>query len=248
MKLFQERHSYRAPSATSRYMQAAEAYAAKNRAASTASKTTNGTWSSSSAKNSFSSRGRQSRPALTSDTFRPPSRTSSRPASRTTSASPGPHRRSMDNVLSGSTHSTPCKKPVKNSGKTSAETAKISAKSQKALAEMDLDEEDAILKKMEEILLTYKSRVETHLAAEGRELPKEIFEDFTSQWVAASTARPLSRSATAEMPVVTPSGHHAVMSRSSTADIQTPKMKPSPRKAKRDSSNTRIPVPTFYNN
>ena len=155
----------------------------------------------------------------------------------------------MDNVLSGSTHSTPCKKPVKISGKTSAETAKISAKSQKALAEMDLDEEDAILKKMEEILLTYKSRVETHLAAEGRELPKEIFEDFTSQWVAASTARPLSRSATADMPGPShASGHHAVMSRSSTADIQTPKMKPSPRKAKRDSSNTRIPVPTFYNN
>ena len=40
-----------------------------------------------------------------------------------------------------------------------------------------------ILKRMEEILLTYKSKVEDHLAAEGRELPKEIFEDFTSQWV-----------------------------------------------------------------
>ena len=79
----------------------------------------------------------------------------------------------MDNVLSGSTHSTPCKKPVKTSGKTSAETAKISAKSQKALAEMDLDEEDAILKKMEEILLTYKSRVETHLASKGRKIVKD---------------------------------------------------------------------------
>ena len=226
-------------------MQAAEAYAAKNRAASK----TGGTWSSSSAKNSFSSRGRQSRPALTSDTFRPPSRTSSRPASRTTSASPGPHRRSMDNVLSGSTHSTPCKKPLNRGQKSSPETAKISAKSQKALAEMDLDEEDAILKKMEEILLTYKSRVETHLAAEGRELPKEIFEDFTSQWVAASTARPLSRSATAEMPSHASGQHAQVMSRSSTADIQPPKIhQPSPRKAKRDSSNTRIPVPTFYNN
>ena len=36
-------------------------------------------------------------------------------------------------------------------------------KSQKALADLDLDEEDAILKRMEEILMTYKSRVETHL-------------------------------------------------------------------------------------
>ncbi len=25
--------------------------------------------------------------------------------------------------------------------------------------------------------------MEDHLAAEGRELPKEIFEDFTTQWV-----------------------------------------------------------------
>ena len=59
-------------------MQAAEAYAAKNRAAA---KNGNGTWSGS--KNSLTSgRGRQSRPALTSDTFRPPSRTSSRPVSR----------------------------------------------------------------------------------------------------------------------------------------------------------------------
>ena len=115
------------------------------------------------------------------------------------------------------------------------------AKSQKTLADLDLDEEDAILKRMEEILLTYKSRVETHLAAEGRELPKEIFEDFTSQWVAASTtstaasaasSRPISRSATAEL------NPRMIASSSAT---------PSPRKAKRDSSSSRIPVPTFYN-
>ena len=114
-------------------------------------------------------------------------------------------------------------------------------KSQKALADLDLDEEDAILKRMEEILLTYKSRVETHLAAEGRELPKEIFEDFPSQWVAAASStaavasRPLSRSATSELnpePYAKPRVAAA----------------PSPRKAKRDTSNTRIPMPTFYTN
>jgi hypothetical protein len=58
----------------------------------------------------------------------------------------------------------------------------ISSKSNQALAELEA-EDDLILKRMEEILLTYKSKVEDHLAAEGRELPKEIFEDFTSQWV-----------------------------------------------------------------
>merc|ERR1719266_1747568 len=89
-------------------------------------------------------------------------------------------------------------------------TASAASKSQKTLADHDLEEEDAILKRMEEILLTYKSRVETHLAAEGRELPKEIFEDFTSQWVAASASGstpagppggpgPLSRSMTSEL-------------------------------------------------
>lgn len=118
----------------SRYMQAAEAYAAKSRASrsstSGGSSGQNGTWSGS--KNTWSGsmnggRGR-SRPQLTSDTFRPPSRSSgSRPASRTTSASPGPWRRRqpsggsgfeddslMSTAVPSSTHSTPCKKPVKS--------------------------------------------------------------------------------------------------------------------------------------
>lgn len=113
-----------------RYMQAAEAYAAKSRASrSSTGSSQNGTWSGS--KNTWSGsmnggRGR-SRPQLTSDTFRPPSRSSgSRPASRTTSASPGPWRRrqpsggsgfeddSLMTTVPSSTHSTPCKKPVKS--------------------------------------------------------------------------------------------------------------------------------------
>lgn len=255
-----ERHSYRAPSATSRYMQAAEAYAAKSRASrsnsgsvgpgpagpSVASAGGGGTWSA----GSLSSNRGRSRPQLTNETFqRPPSRGyNSRPASRTTSASPGPLRRRQPSDLESkqsssrlnppsSTHSTPAKKPMNRSDSRSSRSEMISAtasaaKSQKTLADLDLDEEDAILKRMEEILLTYKSRVETHLAAEGRELPKEIFEDFTSQWVATSTAassRPISRSATAEL--------NPRMIASAT---------PSPRKAKRDSSSSRIPVPTFY--
>ena len=115
------------------------------------------------------------------------------------------------------------------------------------MADLDLEEEDAILKRMEEILLTYKSRVETHLAAEGRELPKEIFEDFTSQWVAASASG------------TTPAGPPGPLSRSMTSEltpqsipkpprVAIPAAKPSPRKAKRDTSNTRIPMPTFYSN
>ena len=242
-------------------MQAAEAYAAKTRASRSTSSgnssgtacANGGTWSSgsktswsSTPTNSSTNRGR-SRPQLTNDTFRPPSRGygNSRPASRTTSASPGPWRRqrqaSGDSSLNepqqplmqpSSTHSTPCKKPFGSSahGENKMSTSVGNAKSHKTLADLDLEEEDAILKRMEEILLTYKSRVETHLAAEGRELPKEIFEDFTSQWVAASTAnsRPMA-------------------STRSPSTSALPRATPSPRKAKqRDSSKTRIPVPTFY--
>ncbi len=101
----------------------------------------------------------------------------------------------------------------------------------------DTEEEDMILKRMEEILMTYKSRVENHLAAEGRELPKEIFEDFTSQWVATSS-RPMSRSAMAA------TSDSESLSSSSTL----PRRTATPRKEKkRDSSKTRIPMPTFYN-
>ena len=217
-----ERNSYR--STSSRYMQAAEAYKAKklaSRPASAASdKSGPGTWSGpkNSPWNNSLTRGRSGRPQLTSDTFRPPSR----PASRTTSASPGPWRRDLE-VKSVSVQSTPKKK--------APDMAASGAKSHKTLTDLDLDEEDAILKRMEEILLTYKSRVEDHLAAEGRELPKEIFEDFTSQWVQAQPSRPMSRSLTSEV--------------SNTGSL--PRPSPSPRKAKRDTSNTRIPMPTFYN-
>lgn len=123
------------------------------------------------------------------------------------------------------------------------------------MADLDLEEEDAILKRMEEILLTYKSRVETHLAAEGRELPKEIFEDFTSQWVAASAA---SGTTTPGGPLPGHAGHQP-LSRSMTSELTPQSINkpprvvanpaaPSPRKAKRDTSNTRIPMPTFYSN
>jgi hypothetical protein len=253
-----ERHSYRVPSAPSRYMQAAEAHAAKNRASRTNSNQSNtaasaaggGTWSGS--KNTWSGGRSRSRAAVTTDTFRPPSRGySSRPASRTTSASPGPWRRRHPSGGSStgspedrshnyapppsSTHSTPRRKPNLTTSKSEKAmmSTSVGAKSSRTLADMDMQEEDMILKRMEEILLTYKSRVEDHLAAEGRELPKEIFEDFTSQWVATSSSNN-SRSMTSE---------------SGTSGSSTlPRSAATPRKAKvRDSSKTRIPMPTFYN-
>ena len=156
-------------------MQAAEAYAAKTRASRSTSSgnssgtacANGGTWSSgsktswsSTPTNSSTNRGR-SRPQLTNDTFRPPSRGygNSRPASRTTSASPGPWRRqrqsSGDSLNEqplqpppSSTHSTPCKKPFGSSAGAGAKsdnkmsTSVGNAKSQKTLADLDLEEED----------------------------------------------------------------------------------------------------------
>ena len=89
-------------------------------------------------------------------------------------------------------HSTPARRHPVNGGKTSNGCHKgggggvSGAKSSRNLSEAEAgtaDNDDLILKRMEEILMTYKSKVEDHLAAEGRELPKEIFEDFTSRWV-----------------------------------------------------------------
>ena len=93
-------------------MQAAEAYAAKSRASRSNSGSVGpgpagpsvasaggggGTWSA----GSLSSNRGRSRPQLTNETFqRPPSRGyNSRPASRTTSASPGPLRRRQPSDL-----------------------------------------------------------------------------------------------------------------------------------------------------
>ena len=66
-------------------------------------------------------------------------------------------------------HSTPRRKPVNNE-----KVPKVtkSHKSNKTLADLDLEEEDAILKRMEEILLTYKCRVETHLGTVSHKMSK----------------------------------------------------------------------------
>eukprot|EP00095_Tigriopus_kingsejongensis_P009127 maker-scaffold595_size129005-snap-gene-0.19 protein:Tk09127 transcript:maker-scaffold595_size129005-snap-gene-0.19-mRNA-1 annotation:"glutamic acid-rich protein" len=177
-------------------MQAAEAYTASARAArkgrapsrpqsrqSPTTPTGRGTWSA---------RTSRERAPLTPETY-----SNSYTGVRTASASPGPNRRQRKTSSSSSastkprtaaslsTQSTPSKKPDGSARRSSREV----------LNEIEADD-DLILKRMEEILMTYKSKVEDHLAAEGRELPKEIFEDFTTQWVneASSLASTSSKS------------------------------------------------------
>ena len=114
-----ERGSYRAPRSSSRYLQAAEAYANKNKP----SVNNNSTWSASSV-----SRARlvfvkyfhwgslniscisRSRPGLTSDMFQSPVKQHP----RTASASPGLHRKQMTSISSPSSSSSSYNNKTKN--------------------------------------------------------------------------------------------------------------------------------------
>ena len=212
-----ERGSYRAPKGTSRYMQAAEAYKNRNSAGSGGGGggSNTQTWSAA------SSRSSRTRPCITADTFAP------RPI-RTASASPAVHRKRMpskDNSPTNpsgitSTHSTPSRKPIKRS-------------QSRDYAEIETDE--MILKRMEEILFTYKSKVEDRLAAEGKELPKDIFQDFTEHWINSSPHRAKSMDSLNS-------------SEKSSERSKVPTL-PKVRKDTREGySTTKIPVPTFYKN
>jgi len=128
------------------------------------------------------------------------------------------------------------------------------AKSSRNLSEAEAagttDNDDLILKRMEEILMTYKSKVEDHLAAEGRELPKEIFEDFTSRWVqnqaqAAAVSTPVSKSRSNGS--LAASNSTPINQKWSPPDGVNVRTTPLMRKERRDGSDrTRIPMPTYY--
>ena len=220
-----ERSSYRAPRGSSRYMQAAEAYAQKNKGSAL-----NSTWSS-------SSRAR-SRPGLSSELFQPPQR-----QTRTASASPGLHRKRTPSVskqgspeqppLPSSTHSTPSRRPTRK-------PAYSRQNSRDSTGSSVQDTDEAILRRMEEILFTYKIKVEDKLAAEGKELPADIFEDFTSHWVNSSPHRAKSVDSLASSNMSSDRGEGGC-SREVTAT-------PPQRKEVREGvqARSRIPAPTFY--
>lgn len=135
-----------------------------------------------------------------------------------------------------STKSTPSKKPL---GSRHGEVPVSAAD--------DIEGEHEALKKLEEILLSYKSKVEDHLAAEGRQLPKEIFDDFTTQWVNEASNlstmihKSSSRSCSRQR---RRSGSPSASSTTSGSSRLTPSWRKEHREGHRE---TRIPVPTFYN-
>lgn len=100
----------------------------------------------------------------------------------------------------------------------------------------DFDTDEQILKRMEEILFTYKTKVEDKLAAEGKVLPKDIFDDFTEHWVASSPYRAKS----------VDSLDSSERSSDQGSTVKSPRT-PNQRKDHRDGQpGTKIPAPTFY--
>ena len=129
----------------------------------------------------------------------------------------------------------------------------------------DFDTDEQILKRMEEILFTYKTKVEDKLAAEGKALPKvcfsyflqmsfvqtagkiaklakcqhhapqDIFDDFTEHWVASSPHRAKSVDSLDSS------------ERSYQSSVTRTPRTPNTRKEHRDGHRgTRIPAPTYY--
>merc|ERR1719480_752300 len=171
----------------------------------------------------------RSRPGLSSDLFQPPGK-----QTRTASASPALHRKRLPTSGPGpspprpsevtSTHSTPSRRS--NPRRQNSEDV---------LDVADFDTDEQILKRMEEILFTYKTKVEDKLAAEGKALPKDIFDDFTEHWVASSPHRAKSVDSLDSS------------ERSDQSSVTRTPRTPNTRKEHRDGHRgTRIPAPTYY--
>jgi len=110
----------------------------------------------------------------------------------------------------------------------------------------DIETDEMILRRMEEILFTYKTKVEDRLAAEGKQLPKDIFQDFTEHWINSSPYRAKSvdsLNSSSDKSVKVVGGVGGVGSE------RTPTLPKVRRDTKAESHpSTKIPVPVFYKN
>ena len=253
-----ERSSYRAPKGTSRYMQAAEAY--KHKASNAGINANNSSISSGTSTWSAASTTRsRPRASITSDTFTTPLVR----APRTASASPAVHRKRINSLSSrdkpmttkstnsshnssytnsyvpSSTHSTPSRKPMKRSQSRDYYNGGSGANA--TLPGEPAETDEMILKRMEEILFTYKSKVEGRLAAEGKELPKDLFNDFTEHWLNSTPQRCKSIDTLSE-------NSSRTSDRCSSAGGKTPVLPKERKESREGCSSTRIPKPIFYKN
>lgn len=182
-----------------------------------------GSSSAISAKNTWNGRASRERPSITSDTYKPP--TTPRTV-RSASASPATTRRHFG-------HSAPVT-PVNRSPKRSAPGSTLTSPTSggpvlKLLADIDPDENTLLC--IKDIYFSLRERVSQNLAAEGKSLPPELAQEYTSSWVNAHVPGEESESLNPKPNV------------SCTTTTPNNSIKITPRKA---GVGSRIPAPIFF--
>ncbi|KAG7171534.1 GAS2-like protein pickled eggs-like [Homarus americanus] len=174
-------------------------------------------------KNTWNGRASRERPSLTTDTYKPP--TTPRTV-RSASASPATTRRHFG-------HSAPVT-PLNRSPKRSAPGSTLTSPTSsgpvlKQLADLDPDENTLLC--IKDIYDSLRAKVSESLAAEGKSLPPELAQEYTTSWVNAHVSSSGSQSLDPKINVnggtSSPNSSHKV----------------APRKA---GVGSRIPAPTFF--
>ena len=179
-----------------------------------------GSFGSIQAKNTWNGRASRERPSINADTYRPP--TTPRTV-RSASASPATNRRHFG-------HSAPAT-PVNRSPKRSAPGSTLTSPTGGApllrqLADLDPDENTLLC--IKDIYDSLRARVSQNLAAEGKSLPPELAQEYTSSWINAHVSSD-SQSLDSKPNAVSTSPSNS--------------LKITPRK---DGVGSRIPAPTFF--
>lgn len=170
-------------------------------------------------KNTWNGRASRERPNLTSDTYKPPPTSANRTV-RSASASPATTRRHFGH----SAPVTPLNRSPKRSAPGSTLTSPVTSRPVlKQLADLEADENTLLC--IKDIYDSLRAKVSESLAAEGKSLPPELAQDYTSSWVNAHGSQSLDP----KLEV-------------SYGSPNTP-LKPAPRKS---GVGSRIPAPTFF--
>ncbi|XP_050719427.1 serine/arginine repetitive matrix protein 2-like [Eriocheir sinensis] len=176
-------------------------------------------------KNTWNGRASRERPSLTADTYKPPATPRT---VRSASASPATTRRHFGH----SAPVTPLNRSPKRSAPSSSLTSPVSSGPVlKQLADLEADENTLLC--IKDIYDSLRAKVSESLAAEGKSLPPELSQDYTSSWISAHVSGRESQSLD---PKVNTSCGTSTTSPSSS-------LKVTPRKA---GVGSRIPAPTFF--
>lgn len=173
-------------------------------------------------KNTWNGRASRERPSLTADTYKPPTHRTVRSAS----ASPATTRRHFG-------HSAPAT-PLNRSPKRSAPGSTLTSPTTsgpvlKQLADLEPDENTLLC--IKDIYDSLRAKVSESLAAEGKSLPPELAQEYTTSWVNAHVSSSGSQSLDPKINV-----NIGTTSPNSS-------LKVAPRKS---GVGSRIPAPTFF--